>query len=128
MAIIRGLTLHRPWGWAVRALNKRVENRTHPCFLPVGSYIAIHNGKKWDENGAQFLEEINPSGLFENPENDQEDCGLIVCVARFVGCVEYSSSEWFSGPYGWVLDNVYPLTTFELVKVSKVSGVLIRAL
>lgn len=108
-AIIRGLTVHRPWGWAIRNLDKRIENRGYKCHLPIGSYIAIHNGKKWDKSGQQFLEKINPSGLLENPIDDEGDCGLIVCVARFAGCITSSNSEWFFGPYGWILDDVTPI-------------------
>jgi hypothetical protein len=40
-ARIKGLTLHRPWGYAIAYLDKRVENRAYPCFLNRGDYIMI---------------------------------------------------------------------------------------
>lgn len=115
-ALIKGLTLHRPWGWSISTLDKRIENRSYECPLPLNSYIAIHNGKKWDEAGAEFLDRINPSGLFENPIDDPDDCGLIVCVARYRGTVDYSESEWFIGPYGWILDDVVPIDNVRVAR------------
>jgi hypothetical protein len=115
-SIIKGLTLHRPWGWAIRTLNKRVENRGYKCSLPLNSYVAIHNGKKWDKDGAAFLDQVNPSGLFENPVDDPNDQGLITCVARYRGTVEESDSEWFFGPYGWILDDVVPIDNIKIAR------------
>jgi hypothetical protein len=116
MKRIKGLTLKRPWGWAIKNLDKRVENRSQRCFLDPGDYIAFHNGKKWDSEGASFLDEINPSGLMENPTEADDEPGLIVCIARFVGNIDQSDSEWFFGPWGWIFDNVVPIDNVRVEK------------
>ena len=44
--LIRGLTLHEPWAYAVAHLGKDVENRTDHALqwrFMVGNYIAIHS-------------------------------------------------------------------------------------
>jgi hypothetical protein len=50
--MMRALTLHRPWAWAIAAGHKRVENRTWrpPSFI-LRQRIAIHAGKTFDEEG-----------------------------------------------------------------------------
>lgn len=105
-AKIKGLTLHRPWGYAITYLDKRVENRPYPCFLNRGDYIAIHNGKAWDEEGAAFVRSLNSSELIANPTQETDPPGMIIAIARYCETVEYSDSPWFFGKYGWVLDEV----------------------
>lgn len=93
--IIKGITLHRPWGYAIAHLNKRVENRTYNCPLPIGSYLAIHNGKEWDEEGADFVCRMNPSELIDNPTDKTVAPSQIIAIAKFVGNVTECDSEWF---------------------------------
>ena len=95
---IYGLTVLQPWAWAICEAGKRVENRTWKPEIPIGTYLAIHAGKKMDEEG------IVP-GLRAVPKN--LPMGAIVAVARYQGLVmEDDENEWFCGPYGWQLDDV----------------------
>jgi hypothetical protein len=101
--IIRGLTLHRPWGFTVAYNNKDIENRSWKCPLPIDSYIAIHNGKKWDREGARWLESKGYS--FSSKEHDP--AGAIIAVATFKGNVNESKASWHQdGLIGWQLDNI----------------------
>ncbi len=107
-AQIKGLTVHRPWGYAIARLDKRVENRSWACWLNPGDYIAIHNGQKWDRNGARFIREMNVSELM-NPTEETNPAGFIIAVARFDGNIKDEDpgrSPWFFGPYGWLLSDV----------------------
>lgn len=110
LAPIRGLTLIRPWGWAIAYARKDVENRTwSPPSGVVGGWLAIHSGQKYDQESAQWIaEEI---GRCDVPCKDADPAGVIVAVARLAGVVTESASDWFVGPYGWRLENVTRLPT-----------------
>lgn len=120
------LTLHRPWAWAVVHADKRVENRTwRPPPSIIGQRIAIHAGKKWDEDAARLVG--NVCGLDGLPPESRDEG--IVGTARVVGVVEVNRSGparmaltagewnlwpvvnriWFSGPIGWLLNDVRAL-------------------
>lgn len=108
-APLLALTLWRPWAWAVARIPedqnpKRIENRDYapPSELHVGRYFALHAGQTWSgEAEAAMQAEL---GLRVPPE--EEHPTGIVAVARLAGVVQASDSRWFSGPYGWVLDDV----------------------
>ncbi len=122
---------HLPAGVA-----KRVENRGwKPPANIIGQRIAIHAGKTWDEDGKDFIgEHLAYLGLLpelkKTPGHDARVkaegiigtailCGVakefgfsaITLVAGrlpsgpFLECVQ----EWWSGPYGWLLDDVRTL-------------------
>jgi hypothetical protein len=81
---------------------KDIENRSWRCPLPIGSYLAIHSGSKWDENAAQFIRCNASSTALEN-----YSMFAIVAVAQFNGNVEVSDSVWWiEGQIGWQLINV----------------------
>jgi hypothetical protein len=102
------ITLHRPWGFAIAHLTKRVENRTWECRLPIGSYLAIHNGKAWNPDGAKLCTQLNPYPI-PNPTPETDPPQAIIAIARFGGNVTSDSSFWFQGPIGWVLYEVTPI-------------------
>jgi hypothetical protein len=114
-----GLTLYRPWTWAILHRGKRVENRSWKPperQLALGGLIAIHAGQRWDADGAAWI--------YDNfgARPPRGEGGLIVGVARLIGWrgphgtnlqsdrraeVEAAlASPWFCGPYGWVLGDV----------------------
>lgn len=101
---IRGLTLIRPWGYAIAHLGKDVENRTWNCYLKPGDFIAIHNGKKWDQSAIECMADCMDIEAKVTPELDKDS--QIIAVATFAGNVTQSNSTWFVGPIGWVLEDV----------------------
>jgi hypothetical protein len=104
-ANIRGLTLIRPWAWAVAHAGKDIENRTwEPPSSLVGGFVAIHAGKKWDENAALGIElELG----IRVPDQEDHPSGVIVAVARLAGVQrEGLGNPWFCGPVGWQLRGV----------------------
>jgi hypothetical protein len=104
--VVKAITLHRPWGYAIACLDKRHENRSWRCPLPIGSWLAIHNGQKWDEAAAEFIRRENSSELIDNPTPENDPPGAIIAMCRFLGNEESSDSPWFWGPYGWRLGDV----------------------
>jgi hypothetical protein len=99
------ITLHRPWPYAVCHLGKPVENQGWRCPLPKGSFLAIHAGKKFDKVAVAWIK--NKLGLVLPPDGDAHPEG-IVAVARFMGNVTAHGSPWFTGPYGFVLQDITP--------------------
>lgn len=125
---MKALTLWRPWSHAVAHLHKRCENRE--WSLPrsaLGQRFAVHAGKTLDRHAVQAL----VAEGFSLPETFPEG---IVATATFVGIAYGDASTydvkaiancstrrrldaliandaglWFSGPYGWLLDDVIPL-------------------
>jgi len=102
------LTLQQPWANAVRDLGKRTENRSWPPPQRVlGQFIAIHAGMSFREDAADWI--AARSGRMLTRQN--VPLGAVVALARVIKVVqEHPGDPWFVGPYGWVLDDVVPLT------------------
>lgn len=101
---MRAITLHRPWPGAMAYLGKSFENRTWASWLTPGEWVAIHAGKKFDKEGAQWIKRVFGS---EGTEaflcSDNHPTGVIL-LARFKQNVEASDSLWFTGPVAWEFD------------------------
>lgn len=98
---LQALSVQQPWAWAIAHAGKNIENRTKPTYMR--GTIAIHASQEWLKN------EKHP---FRNmPVGCKAEIwfGAIVAIADLVDCVEAGPLRWFTGPYGWVLDNIHPL-------------------
>lgn len=128
---MRGLTLWQPMAWAIAEGHKPVENR--PWVLPkgfVGERFAVHAGKTYDKDWAEMI--ADSFGL-EVPEKSVIPLGAVIAVATFVGCIDdialegltrddllrmgmsptkfNAVHEWYSGPYGFLVDDVRKFST-----------------
>jgi len=112
---ILGLTVYRPWSWAIAEGLKDVENRSWTPNIPIGHYLAIHAGLKWDRSALPFFDRIrrmpgcNLPGV--TPRADQCDEGIIA-IAKYGGYItpdQAPDNPWLIGPYGWKLDHVVKL-------------------
>ncbi len=122
---MKALTLIQPWAWAIAHAGKDVENRIwRPPESMVGQRIAIHAGKKFDDDAWAFLvdpgcspiENLKPDENGLIPVPDESDCirGAIIAVAtidhiKAIGEGPARFSPWYGGPYGWVLRDVIAL-------------------
>lgn len=95
---IPALTLFQPWAWAIAAGHKQIENR---CWTT--SYrgpVLIHAGKKWDEEGAEWMRDCFglEVPMFGVPH------GAVVGVALLEDITddEYEENPWaIRGSYHW---------------------------
>lgn len=123
---MKALTLWNPWAYGVAHLGKPIENRTWaPPPRLLGERIAIHAGKT---NDREACDELALEG-FTLPASmpssaivctvrivavarGDGDCFQILSVAAGVArdrvrvLIEARDGLWFSGPIGWVLDEV----------------------
>jgi len=106
IAPVATVTLKRPWPYAIIHLGKDVENRTWPLLREAGSTIAIHAGKGWDQDGADWIES---AGLGTVPPESKHPAGAIVALATFRGNSSVHNSPWFFGPWGWNLSDIQPI-------------------
>lgn len=117
------LSIQQPWAHLIVTGVKDVENRTWPHGFR--GPVLIHAGKTIDEFAVSMLRrgfhpahrglpDGSPAPLrLELPETWQT--GGIVGVAEVTDCVNfYGGSDWFQGPYGYLLANAKPLPFMPL--------------
>lgn len=123
---MKALTLFQPWGWAIVAGHKTVENRTwKPPKTAIGTVIAIHAGKTYDAEGEAFLRK---HGVEMPTDGAHRIHGALIGTAKLVRAVRHQDcavfdgelfdaddgdpvrdDPMFFGPWGWVLTEVRPL-------------------
>ncbi len=100
---MKALSIQQPWAWLIVHGYKPVENRTWPTSFR-GKFL-VHAGKKIDTESLEELREEYP----EIPFPDEFEAGGIVGEAYLGDCVTKMDSEWFCGPYGFVVQNARAL-------------------
>ena len=116
---MKALTIKQPWLYAITDLDKRIENRTwRPPDFVIGQTIALHASKADDPNGYSAIQKVKRIALPAALPR-----GAIVATARVVGWLHEDNhfqlgetdpddidlSEWFFGPFGWILKDVQKL-------------------
>lgn len=106
------LSIRQPWAWLIVNGYKDIENRDWSTNFR--GTVLIHAGKAIDHKAAADL----ALGLHPVTGNSiipaysippAYETGGIVGVAEIVDCITSSSSEWFVGPYGFLIRNARPL-------------------
>jgi hypothetical protein len=95
---IKALSIQQPWAWAIFKAGNPVENRD--WNTSVRGLIAIHAGKKYDQDGHEWIE--REFGIKIPPNLPR---GGIVGTVDFVKIVQHHPSRWFFGPFGFVFEN-----------------------
>ncbi len=106
--IMKVLSIRQPWAWAVIYGGKDIENRTWAA-----SYrgpLLIHAGKAMTQDGyAGFREFVEGIPGVETPDFASLPRGGIIGSVCLADCVKRSSSPWFVGTFGFVLESPEPL-------------------
>lgn len=95
------LTVRQPWAWLIVEGSKDVENRSWSTNYR--GPLLIHAGLTVDREDAEFFEHQSAELGLEWP--DPLPTGCIIGIVDLVDVVTEHASEWFDGPYGWVLAN-----------------------
>jgi hypothetical protein len=101
------LSIQQPWAWAIVMGFKPIENRT--WFTNFRGKFLVHAGKKIDKDGIEFLRDEMDLDL-----PDEFQTGGIVGISTIVNCATKHWSNFFFGPYGFVLDNSHPVEFIPL--------------
>ena len=112
---MKAISIRQPWAWAIMNVGKDIENRK--WFTSHRGPILIHASKGCTQ--AEFKHfffwwrDEFPHDPLANiklpPQLDDLPRGGIVGIADLVDCVSESSSPWFFGKFGFVLDKVEPV-------------------
>jgi hypothetical protein len=100
---VKVLSIRQPWAWLIVHGHKDIENRTWDTTYR--GPLLIHASKTLDQDGITWTRKHFPEIAL--PESF--DAGGIVGVAYMAGTVQESSSPWFIGPYGLLMQRAKPL-------------------
>jgi len=123
---LKGLTIRQPWAWCITTAGKDVENRgKRPPAAMLGQLFAIQAGTAFEDHAPAHLRHHR---IADPPRRARDyERGVVVAVARLSGFIgpegavvaaegvspdsvaRRRSSAWFSGPWGWCLDDVVVL-------------------
>lgn len=117
---MKALSIRQPWCWAILNAGKNIENRDWKRWNPAlhfrGPFL-IHASKGMSRGEyagcLDYCQAVSrtrpfPPGLVM-PSFDELPRGGVVGRARIVDIVRESTSPWFMGPLGLVLEDVCPL-------------------
>lgn len=109
---VKVLSIRQPWAWLIVSGHKPLENREWQC--PYRGPLYIHAGKTMSladyQNCESFMDSFTK---LELPAFGDLERGGIVGLARMNGCVDYSESPWFTGKFGFVMEDAKPLPFFK---------------
>ena len=120
----KGLSIAQPWASAIAFAGKDIENRSWRSHYR--GPLAIHaSGTVYRDHIDNYrcrvvrggekrpvIDWINRGRRRYGLEPEDADTIIrshIVAIAMLVDCVEKSSSSWFGGEWGWVLEGVLPI-------------------
>lgn len=114
---IPALSVRQPWPWAMIYAGKNIENRYWSTNYRGKFYIHAAKGMTRSEyqDFEMFYEPIRRGTklpLCPAPALLQK--GGIIGVANLVDCVTVHSSPWFTGKYGFVLEDIKPVEFIPL--------------
>jgi len=108
---MKAISIQQPWAWLIVQGFKDVENRTRKTNFR--GEILVHASKhkptyvQWKIFKEAFRMEWY--GKIKLPDFEQMYFGGIIGKTEIIDCVSNSNSQWFEGPYGYILSNSKPL-------------------
>lgn len=105
------LSMRQPWAWLIVNGWKNVENR--PWSTKVRGRVGIHAAKgmtidEW-RDAYNYVCRFAPKLAAAILNGRELQRGGIVGETTILDCVQFHSSEWFQGPYGFVVADSKPL-------------------
>jgi hypothetical protein len=108
------LSIRQPWAWLIVNGWKNIENREWPTRFRGRFLVHASKGMTRGEYDACRLFMAGFTSM-DLPPMEALERGGIVGEAVLLDCVRRHDSEWFCGPWGFVLDEARPLP-FEPLK------------
>lgn len=107
---MKALSIQQPWAWLIAAGVKSVENRTWRTNYR--GPVMIHAGKTIDHDAwREIMSGVHPltGRKIDVVLPSPMPVGGIVGEMEIVDCVHSHASDWFCGPWAFVLANARPL-------------------
>lgn len=100
----QALSIRQPWAWLIANGDKDIENRSWNTTYRGEFFIHASKGmtRKEYEECSNFLYNIDPAVVL--PHKKELSFGGIIGVATLAACVTESKSPWFTGRFGFVLE------------------------
>jgi hypothetical protein len=102
---MKAISIRQPWAWLIVHGIKDIENRSWPTGYR--GPLLIHASRTVDTANLDIVREACEAEGIDFPA--ELPTGGIVGEARIIDCVTESDSDWFNGPYGFVLRQARPL-------------------
>jgi len=93
---MKALTIKQPWAELIAMGAKDIENRSWPTRHR--GQLVIHAGKSWDKEGTEIA-------AAHGVTKESVQFGCVIGTVDVIEMTTESSSEWFTGPVGWILKN-----------------------
>lgn len=120
---MRVLSIRQPWAWLILHAGKDIENREwgrkypalHTARNLAGTrdFFLIHTGKGMTrgeyDDAVAFAHSVDGDRPIAVPAFEVLQRGGIVGIARLTQVVEFSTSPWFFGAIGLVMQDAAPL-------------------
>ena len=103
---MKTISIRQPWASLIVAGVKDIENRSWQTKYR--GKLLIHASQKFDKAGLEMMKKMKIPEIIIETMKDYR--GGIIGEVNLVDCVKKSDSEWFEGPYGFVLKNAKILT------------------
>jgi hypothetical protein len=102
---MKALSIRQPWAWAIIAGHKKFENRKWQT--PYRGSLLIHAGKEMRQSDFEKMLRYAREDGFAPPRMAQLERGGIIGHVDIL--TDGKGNKWFSGPYGWWLENPHAL-------------------
>ena len=110
---MKTLTIKQPWASLIIEGGKDIENRTRRTKHQ--GWILVHAGLSWCPPELEAFQFCRDRSLLEREavakvlREPNRKLGGIIGAMHIADCVRESSSPWFCGPFGYVIDRVVAL-------------------
>jgi len=113
---MKAITIKQPWASLIIEGGKDIENRTRRTH--VRGWVLVHAGLRldpphlvydWCDGFGIFNNSRHPHAARDTVLRNSHEAGGIIGAMHITDCVEDSSSPWFCGPFGYVIDRVVKL-------------------
>jgi hypothetical protein len=101
---MKAIAIRQPFAWLIVHGYKDVENRTWATSHR--GPLLVHASKTLHRAASEVVAYCHAQGI---PLPEYVDVGGIVGITTVVDVVDSHSSQWFTGPLGWVLRDARPL-------------------
>lgn len=105
---MKALSIRQPWAWLIVNGYKPVENRNWKTNYR--GKILVHASSTMSFDNYSVAHEIAKQNGINIPHESEYNFGGIIGETEIVDCVTQHDSPFFFGPFGFVLENSYPLS------------------